>query len=56
MSRYRFLRRMGSDFITAAFVSSLNAAMGVPSDEIRFLTVIIEMEQDAALTTTPESN
>lgn len=44
MRRYRFLRAMGADWLTAAFVAFLNAVVPVPSNEIRFLTVTIVMD------------
>lgn len=42
--RYRFLRHMGCDWLTAGFIALLNEISYVPASEIRFMHIIIEMD------------
>lgn len=42
--RYRFLRRIGCGPVTAAFIALLNEAVNVPANEIRFVTVTFDMD------------
>lgn len=46
MSRYRALRSLGCDPLSAGFIAALNRAFGVPSHLIVFMTVVIEIEQE----------
>ncbi|WP_336726228.1 hypothetical protein [Achromobacter ruhlandii] len=43
MTRYRALRLFGCGWFTAGIVASLNRLFGVPSNEVRFMNVVIEI-------------
>ncbi|CAE32162.1 hypothetical protein [Bordetella bronchiseptica] len=47
MTRYRALRLMGCGWFTAGFIAALNEAFGVPKNEVRFMNVVIAID-DAA--------
>lgn len=44
MTRYKALRVIGCDFISASFIALVNWLRDVPDGEIRFLTVVMEYE------------
>ncbi|CUJ58875.1 Uncharacterised protein [Achromobacter xylosoxidans] len=44
MSRYRALRLMGCGWFTAGFIAAINEAFGVPKNEVRFMNVVIEID------------
>ena len=44
MRRYRALRTLGCGWFTSGFIAWLNFLFKVPENEIRFMHVIIEME------------
>lgn len=43
MSRYRALRHMGCDPLTAGVIALMNWAMGRPANEIHFMHMVIEV-------------
>lgn len=43
MTRYRALRLLGCGWFTAGIVASVNRILGVPSNEVRFMNVVIEI-------------
>ncbi len=43
MTRYHALRLLGCGWFTARIVASLNWLLGVPSNEVRFMNVVIEI-------------
>ncbi len=43
VTRYRALRLMGCGWFTAAVVAGVNRLFGVPSNEVRFMNVVIEI-------------
>lgn len=45
MTRYRLLRNIGCDWLTAAVIVGLNNLAGVPDGLIKFMT--LEIEYDA---------
>lgn len=44
MTRYRALRLMGCGWFTAGFIAALNEAFGVPKNEVRFMNVVVEID------------
>lgn len=44
MRRYRALRKLGCDWFTAGFIAWVNFLFNVPENEIRFMHLIIEIE------------
>ena len=44
VSRYRALRNLGCDPLTAGFIAFMNCVAGVPAREIHFMNVVIELE------------
>lgn len=49
MSRYRALRGIGCDPLTAAFISGMNRLVGAPPGETRFMHITIEHEDPKML-------
>ena len=46
MTRYQVLRKvLRCDPLTAGFIAFMNWAMGVPANEIRVMTLVIEIDQ-----------
>ncbi|MCZ8388730.1 hypothetical protein [Achromobacter xylosoxidans] len=43
MTRYRALRLLGCGWFTAGIVAGVNRILGVPSNEVRFMNVVIEI-------------
>lgn len=46
MTRYRALRLLGCDWLTAALIAGLNEACGVPLNEIRIMGVVVELDSE----------
>lgn len=46
MTRYQALRRIGLDPFAAAFVAFFNWLFGAPSNEIHFMHMIIEFDEE----------
>lgn len=43
VTRYRALRLLGCGWFTATIVAGVNWLFGVPSNEVRFMNVVIEI-------------
>lgn len=43
MTRYRALRLLGCGWFTAGIVAGLNRLFGVPTNEVRFMNVVIDI-------------
>ncbi|MPT39034.1 MAG: hypothetical protein E2603_11145 [Achromobacter sp.] len=43
VTRYRALRLLGCGWFTAAVVAGVNRLFGVPSNQVRFMNVVIEI-------------
>ncbi len=46
MTRYQALRRIGCDPLTAGVIALMNWAMGHPPNEIHFMHMVIEVDEE----------
>lgn len=44
--RYRALRKIGCGWFTSFVIAALNDVMNVPPNEVRFMHIIIELEDE----------
>lgn len=56
VTRYRALRLMGCGWFTAAVVAGVNRLFGVPSNEVRFMNVVIEINGWGSLASPVEND
>lgn len=47
MRRYRYLRSIGCDFITAAFIAFLNGLFDLPANQVGLMTWIEIMPEES---------
>lgn len=44
--RFRFLRAIGCDWVTAVFIAALNELSNLPAHEVGFMTWVHDMHED----------